>query len=746
MLFLLIIGFFLIGLVFLSLFRICDREDLLILSFPVGSGLTTLVIFTLEQIGLITIQRGTCFLVIGVLLAIEVLAVKLADSGGLRVLARKSKLPAPGIDSSRVPLQAKISLFYLLLLVPLALLHGIMLPISNWDSFGFWLMATEYIFKTGHLPMEVGPSVFHFGPAYPLFALMVPAIEAVILGHFTHYLYKALPPLYVMGTFILIYRACRKYLDKDILSSLGALLLCCTVEILIMVATLSSFDTQFIFFCMGAVYFVLRYSKEKERRALWLSGVFIGLAYWTNYKGLTFYFVTATSILLLRLLPRLFKKPPMTNISLGGLACLSVGALLISSPHMLRNWILVNNPIYPALPTVLGGKGMTPWAIEYLLSYHFPRGITDIIPALDIFNHGFCVLIFLILSLAGRDMWRKKENILIASMAIIYWLVWFTTLRLEDIDVTHYLLPAILLGAMLGGEPLARILKGEAPRSILWTVVGLLSAWWWFQFRLESRIMGYVYLHRAYHFFPPLNPLTMNWGTWKSWLSVTEAVIFDFFEIIISMGLLLAYFSRGKNISHYNLAICLRKGKSFRLGLAPVILFVSTGLFLSMPLSQIGIPLIFHVDRAKRYPDYSIVEDIRPRWIVPEGEWMINNLPQDSLLYSFNNRTYIIPRKIFPALSLELRPLYDEGTGIEKALEILKNFGITHIYLNSIYDNYPLWGKSIIFDKLNDQRYFTLLYEGENIWEVRKIWIYKINYDREQTDTIQGKKKGPHNG
>lgn len=730
MIFLLIAVFFIIGLLFLSLFRICDREDLLLFSFPVGAGLTTLTIFTMEQLGIISIRMETCLLVVGILTTIGLLAVKLTGAMSLRVPARRSSPPGAGTDSGHVPLPARIDLFYLLLLAPLALLHGLFFPIEYWDSFSFGLRAIDFIFRTGHCPTDIGPTVFQFCFAYPFFGVLVPALESVLAGEVAHTLHKILPPLYAAGTFILIYRACRKYLDNDIVSSLSSLLLCCTVEMLVILSVSSAFDIQFNFFCVASVYFLLRCSREGESRAMWLSGVMIGLAYWTNYKGLMFFAVTVAGLFLLRFAPRLFGKASMTNITFGGLARLSTAAFLFFSPHMLRNWILLKNPVYPALPSVLGGAGMTPWAVRYLLSYHFSRGLTDIIPALDIFNHGFCILIFFILALAGKKLWKSRERLLVATIALIYWAAWFTMMRIEDVDVGHYLMPAILLASMLGGEGLATIFRGEARRTLLWGIAACLAGWWWFQFRLESRILGYVYLHRGYHFLPPLNPLAMDWATPRSWLRIVEAVVFDFFEIIIGLALLLAHLSRGKNISRYFIKLPCARGKSSRLRLSSILLFISTGLFLSLPLSQIGIPVILRIEKAVKVPGYPLVQGVYPRWIEPEGEWMLDNLPEDSLLYSFSNRLYIIPRKIFPALSPELEPFYEEGTGIDEALEILRSFGITHIYLNSIYNNYPLWGKSVIFEKLGEPRYFTLLYESENIWEVRKIRIYKINYGR----------------
>ena len=729
MIFLLIAVFFLIGLLFLALFRICDREDLLIFSFPVGAGLTTLAVFALEQLGIISIRRGTCLLVMGVLTTIGLLAVKLTRTMSLRVPARKSSPPGAGTDSGRVPLPARIDLFYLLLLAPLALLHGFFFPIEYWDSFSFGLRAIDFIFRTGHCPTDIGPTVFQFCFAYPLFGVLVPALESVLAGEVAHTLHKILPPLYATGTFILIYRACRKYLDNDIVSSLSSLLLCCTVEMFVILSVSSAFDMQFNFFCVASVYFLLRCSREGESRAMWLSGAMIGLAYWTNYKGLMFFAVTFAGLFLLRFAPRLFGKTSITNITFGGLARLSTAAFLFFSPHMLRNWILLKNPVYPALPSVLGGAGMTPWTVRYLLSYHFSRGLTDIIPALDIFNHGFCVLVFFVLALAAKKLWKKRERLLVATIALLYWAAWFTMMRIEDVDVVHYLMPAILLAAMLGGEGLATIFRGEARRKLLWGIAACLAGWWWFQFRLESRILGYVYLHRGYHFLPPLNPLAMDWGSWRTWLRIAEAAAFDFHELIIALALLLAYFSRGGKIARYYLKVPRLRGGNVRLRLSPALLFLSTGLFLSLPLSQIGIPIVLHLDKAARIPGFPLVRDISPRWVRPEGKWMIENLPEDSLLYSFHNRLYIIPRKIFPALSPKLKTIYEEATSIEEALEILRSFGITHIYLNSIYSNYPLWGKSIIFDKIKDGRYFTLLYEGENIWEARKIWIYRINYN-----------------
>ena len=707
-----ILGLFVSGFFFLVLLGSDNREENILFSFPLGSGIVTLLIFVCEQAGIIDISKTSIFLAIAVIVCVELLLSRLAripllspskrmvTSRNFRQVSRSWRAQSPS---------DKIKLSLLILLGILLLTRCAMLPMTSWDS-AFHLNTIAMIVQSGHIPSNISPDVMELTNAFPFFPVLVNACEDILVGYPSHWLHKLLTPLYAIGIFFLLYRIARKYLEMDVAAAFCSLILLCTCGMFVHSASGSSFDTQFNFFCIGALYFLLKSLKDGSKGSFWLAGVFMGLAYWTNYKGLVFLFCVLTNLVLWLIINSRTRRYKPFPISWGGVARVAGGAFALMLPHMVRNWLLCGNPVYPSLHTIFGGTGINEWSVHNLLSYHFPRSPLDIIPALDLFNSAFCVFIFFIIAVFYFIRKRRTiEQSFVAGIVILYWLVWFISMRVEDVDVTHYLMPAIIIAALLGGEHLSRLLRGEMPRRTLFIIIIGLALWWWFQFRLESAALGYVYLHRAYHWLPGLDVHSMDWGSWRAWFKTGDVFVFDFYELLLIPAFLLPFIANKRSIS----------------GVPNVLLCISLCLILSMPFNTIVSPFINHVDRAMQDTSYSLVEDIHPRWIQPEGPWMIDNLPENAVLYSFNNRLYIIPRRIFSALSTKLKRIY-EDIDIEEAIAVLRQHGITHIYLSSIYDNYPLWGKSVIFEKLDDQRYFTLLYNGENRWEARKVWIYEI--------------------
>ena len=104
---------------------------------------------------------------------------------------------------------------------------------------------------------------------------------------------------------------------------------------------------------------------------------------------------------------------------------------------------------------------------------------------------------------------------------------------------------------------------------------------------------------------------------------------------------------------------------------------------------------------------------------MPEGDF-INTLPNNSILFTFEDRRYIVPRKIITADHPLFKELYNEDTSLDYAIKIFKLNNITHIYNNGVFDHHPLFTKSVINKNLKNEDVFELVYKYD------KTEIYRI--------------------
>jgi hypothetical protein len=241
-------------------------------------------------------------------------------------------------------------------------------------------------------------------------------------------------------------------------------------------------------------------------------------------------------------------------------------------------------------------------------------------------------------------------------------------------------------------------------RRLTIVMIGLLMIWQVITCRQE------LLLGRSDYW--PIVPLC----SWRHWLYFFDGLIFDFYQTGVIVAVILCWVVNAPRVSiGQRLKKCL-------LALAMVAM-------LGQVFQQILIPLIRHIDRALHDPGCHFIEYIYPRWLMPEGDWMEKNLPTDAVLFSFEDRIYLLPRRIVQADSHAMRALY-QSPSPETSIAFLKERGITHIYLDELGLDHPLYAKMPFLHQLDDPRYFTLVYSSrQRILEPGKtshVRIYRI--------------------
>jgi len=132
-------------------------------------------------------------------------------------------------------------------------------------------------------------------------------------------------------------------------------------------------DAPLMFYFVSSLYFLYISIKNDEirNRGIIASGLFAGLGAWTKYNGLFIIFVILAIFVQQSFFSRKLKT--RSTFSLRHVALFLVFFSILGSPWYIRNWSLVQNPVYPHLYQIFGGKDLDPWLMENSFEAHFTR-------------------------------------------------------------------------------------------------------------------------------------------------------------------------------------------------------------------------------------------------------------------------------------------------------------------------------------------------------------------------------------
>ncbi|MBI4864717.1 MAG: glycosyltransferase family 39 protein [Candidatus Riflebacteria bacterium] len=374
-------------------------------------------------------------------------------------------------------------------------------PLFSYDLFLYHLPFAEELARTGHLPTDVSGSLIHMTRAYPPLVYMAYGGCWVLCGGREHVSPRALAIAFHLGIVALVMAGAgggRRGLS-------AGWLLAASPPMVAFLHLIGS-DLPMAYFCLAWALLVHSHLQRGRRSDLVLASLHLSLALWTKYQSLTFFVAGLAAIVTAGGLPAGARRR---------LVGAHLVALALFVPFLARNAMLFGNPVYPALPELLGGIGLDRWTLDNLVSVvQAPPGWTRI--ATGLIMLGLVPAFWLLV--AGRDWSRmgRRDPVsrffatLIVSFLAIWTVLWIQPLSHPE----RFLLPVVAVAAWLAaplweglawfpaqnGRPLLVVAVGLATFQALYFIgVGWLG-WGAFQEPLPAGALSGKALYRLVGF------------------------------------------------------------------------------------------------------------------------------------------------------------------------------------------------------------------------------------------------------
>ena len=666
----------------LRFFPSVERTDRFILAFPTGACFFTLSLFCLNQTLGFPIGRRS-------LLALLLGATAWAAGVTLRRLRSAPPPSPPGHCTPMRPLSplAKVELVLLVGLLSTLICAGSLAPLPHWDINSEYYPLQKELFLTRAFPVEASPSVTELIHAFPPGYTMLATCGHILHGGMLHLWSRALSPLYAILILCLLFRIGKRHLALSPEALLAALILCASLPLFAEYMTVPASTLIFCFYSLAGLYCILEYAASGQRRTLALAGVLLGMSYWISYTAIVLIPCICVTLIAASVISRFsrgrmdapLRIPPIHWI------LFITGIAVIAAPHLIRNTVFFKNPVYPALYQFFGGMFIDEWSIRQFLVRLVPAHGIYLRPRWEIFHEGFFIQLLFVLSLLSCPWYRRRGGLVLALFCVLYngfFLAFFTWPRAEGIS-TKLLLPSLIPACLFAGERLTRILRREIPWVQAAIILALVPLW--------SAVM----LHDEILFLAVRK--SASWHRFPDWTQLVSALCVDLDEILIWIGV----------------ALCCVTAFPRR-PWAPGALASGILLFgvLCRPFSEGSSAIVDHAYTAAHDRSYSFWNAAVFPSYFPEAGWLDKELPRDAVIGTFDNRTYMFPRRVFPMDIPPLWPLY-QGLDIDGCVALLRRNGITHLCIaDFITRRNPLYGKSALFGHLGDPAYFPLIYPG----------------------------------
>jgi len=609
----------LFGFLFLLFWKKLDNFERVVLSFPVGSAFYSITAFILSEF-------------IGIKLSLSMLSVLLITMLIMIVTLNLffKNLKIPRIKKPKL----SFAMIVLILFVIAMSLHALTVPIYKNDPYLYHLPFAEEIYETGHLPKDINPSVARFEYAYPPYQYMMYAFTSFFNGSMTAVPAKILPLIFGLLLLALIYRITRTFADRE--TSLFSVLLFIAIYYYSHTIIYSNTDITVAFYVVAAIYVLLKIIKQPSPQYYLLFAILTSMAYWTKY----------TAIVSVLVVWGILAVYSVTANKKALLVVVAVVALLIISPHLIRNTVETANPVYPALTSVLGGKDVTPWYESNVLSRYLPKPLSNFGPEF------FLKLSYLLLPLTATVMFMKKSlpQKLLIIFALFHISLWFLFLRNSGgglLNSYRYLVPSV-----------AALSAAAAPAFMLFLKQG-------FTKKMKNAFI------------------------------ITSLPILAFLGFMLRQGN--AFAENMVLIAAISAAIIFTITKlnlKFAASAMLIVFLVPSALSLTV------YPAIFSQE---------LLSDVTYRDSGHIPEWIDENLPQDATILYLFEYIYLIPRETVSGDDPSVQPIFT-GIPPEEVMQLLKNRGITHIYSTDAFGgSFSFYSENTANITLAEPR-FTLLY------------------------------------
>lgn len=278
------------------------------------------------------------------------------------------------------------------------------------DPYAVWLFYGKRIMETKTIPLYYGnaPDISWSGNYPPLISFFASyyfiGLDQAVPAAFTHvsWVYGCLT---LLVTFMLA-----RELGLEKFALMSTFLLTTASLFTLELVNFGYVTIAWTFYITASCFYLVKYAHEKTLYA-WLSfGLSLGAALLSTYLSLIF-----AALLLILFLATVFIvkiRRKRLNLEVKPLIIGFIVAFIIMLPWLLRNYVLLQNPIYPWLYDLFGGRGINVYLIRKVPQpkYNLLILLTDN-TFLGYANEdiGYTLLVF---GLAGSLylIWRRKET------------------------------------------------------------------------------------------------------------------------------------------------------------------------------------------------------------------------------------------------------------------------------------------------------------------------------------------------
>lgn len=248
----------------------------LALSYLIGCGIFTLLIFMLGAIGIALTLLNIC-IASAVVLAAPV------------VIAARNKALALDLRSMRFErlkwYEAVISIL-ILLRVAFVLFENLIKPVISVDAFANWSLRAKVFFFDSGLSTVVRDS-YLAGGGQTFYPINIPLMETWIakaLGYWNDELFKIIFGLFLISLLTVFYCSVRRFASRPV--SLFSTYLLTTLPLLVHHATIEYADLPLCAYFICSVLFLLNYFESNDERHLYFSSLLAGIGAWTKSEGM----------------------------------------------------------------------------------------------------------------------------------------------------------------------------------------------------------------------------------------------------------------------------------------------------------------------------------------------------------------------------------------------------------------------------------------------------------------------------
>mgnify|MGYP000011008853 CR=1 FL=1 len=448
-----------IPLAILILLRTMGRatlQDVILLSSVIGPTVITYFIFILGYSGLLS--RHTLLLISLAALLAPLLSkgVRSVIASALRIRLRVFYKNLKDFTRNLTTLEASM-LSLTITLVIFTAPSALLLPPVLRDPYAVWLFYGKKIAETSTIPLFYGndPGISWSGNYPPMISFMA-AYYFILLNRvdptFNHisWLFSV---LLLLATYLLA-----KEMGLNRGSIIAAFMLTTSSLFTLSLVNYGYVTVVWAYYITVSVYYLVKLVVINNARLALLFGLGLGAAMLTTYTS----FFLIVAIILTSTLIRFYysyqrkgSQLSLKHILLG----LSIG-LLILTPWLIRNIILLGNPVYPWFHNVLGGRGLDPEVMSLIPRPRYNLKLLLIDNTFQGGDIGYPILVYGLTAI--YYLLRNKNTIVtyVSTLALILFILLLSSMVIYC-GFEHYLLVIAPLFSVLAGELVRNIFSSN---------------------------------------------------------------------------------------------------------------------------------------------------------------------------------------------------------------------------------------------------------------------------------------------